>query len=105
MRFIEDNDLMMACVVLNAVGRTDLAKKIFDALAARRVLDRIGDHRLNELIDYATNYGEMKPEMPNGQMSSNGQPFTDLWRDSLLALLELRDRRGRNEGHEEEEDV
>ncbi len=50
--------------------------------------------RLRELIDYATNYGDVSPDMPNGEITSTGQPMTDLWRDSILALLELQQLRG-----------
>lgn len=91
---IGDKDLTEACVALNAIGRNDLAVKLFDALVARRSQVLVSDSRIRELIDYITDYGEVNPDTPNGTITSAGTEFNDLWRDGMLALFELRDRRG-----------
>ena len=50
----------------------------------------ISQFRLNELVDYATNYGEVDETWPNGKIASNGNAMSDLWRDNICALKELR---------------
>lgn len=49
----------------------------------------VSTHRLRELLDYATVYGEFNEATPNGTTSDLGEPMDDARRDAIRWIKEL----------------
>lgn len=56
-------------------------------------MNKLSIHRIGELLDYATDYGALHEDMPNGFYPSNSVQFeiemNDIRRDMIRAYKEL----------------